>query len=76
MDAPQVPNLLPMKLKTRVTLSCPTYKVFVKISKRSVGDMVFKRTSKVARPSKPPGLPQGQRPYGQPKWCHILVPMW
>ena len=24
----------------------------------------------------PPGLPQGQRPYGQPKWCHILVPMW
>ena len=25
---------------------------------------------------KPPGLPQGQRPYGQPKWCHLLVPMW
>ena len=24
----------------------------------------------------PPGLPQGQRPYGQPKWCHILVSMW
>ena len=24
----------------------------------------------------PPGLPQGQRPYGQPKWCHILLPMW
>ena len=22
------------------------------------------------------GLPQGQKPYGQPKWCHILVPMW
>ena len=21
-----------------------------------------------------PGLPQGQRPYGQPKWCHLLVP--
>ena len=20
--------------------------------------------------------PQGQRPYGQPKWCHLLVPMW
>ena len=20
--------------------------------------------------------PQGQRPYGQPEWCHILVPMW
>ena len=25
---------------------------------------------------KPTGLPQGQRPYGQPKWCHLLVPMW
>ena len=25
---------------------------------------------------KPSGLPQGQRPYGQPKWCHLLVPMW
>ena len=22
------------------------------------------------------GLPQGQRPNGQPKWCHLLVPMW
>ena len=33
--------------------------------------MEFKPTSKVAGPSKPPGLPQGQRPYGQPKWCHI-----
>ena len=22
------------------------------------------------------GLPQGQRPHGQPKWCHLLVPMW
>ena len=19
---------------------------------------------------------QGQRPHGQPKWCHVLVPMW
>ena len=27
MGAPQVPNLLPMKLKTRVTLSYPTHKV-------------------------------------------------
>ena len=26
--------------------------------------------------NKPPGFPQGQRPYGKPKWCHILVPMW
>ena len=22
------------------------------------------------------GLPQGQRPNGQPKWCHLLVPVW
>ena len=25
---------------------------------------------------KPTGLPQGQRPSGQPKWCHLLIPMW
>ena len=25
---------------------------------------------------KPTGPPQGQRPNGQPKWCHLLVPMW
>ena len=25
---------------------------------------------------KPAGLSQGQRPYGQPKWCHLLIPMW
>ena len=25
---------------------------------------------------KPPSLPQGQRSYGQPKWCLLLVPMW
>ena len=65
-----------MKLKTRVTLSYPTHKVFVKVSKRSVVDMAFKTTSKVAEPSKTSWSPQGQRPYGQPKWCHLLVPMW
>ena len=50
MGALQVPNLPPMKLKTRVTLSYPTNKVFVKASKRSVVGMAFKPTSKVAEP--------------------------
>ena len=76
LGAPQVPNLPPMKLKTKVTLSCPTHKVFVKASKRSVVVMAFKPTSKVAEPSRSYWSPQGQRPYGQPKWCHLLVPMW
>ena len=52
MGAPQVPNLPPMKLKTRLTLSYPTHKVFVKASKRSVVGMAFKPTSKVAEPLK------------------------
>ena len=50
MGAPQVPNLPPMKLKIRVTLSYPTHKVFVKASKRSVVGMAFKPTSKVVEP--------------------------
>ena len=74
-SATKLANLSPMKLKIRVTLSYPTHKVFVKVSKRSVVDMAFKPTSKVAGASKPTGLPQGQRPYGQPKCCHLLVPM-
>ena len=48
----QLPKLPPMKLKIRVTLSFPTNKVFVKVSKRSVVDMPFKPTSKVAGPSR------------------------
>ena len=72
----QLPNLSPMKLKIRVILSYPTHKVFVKASKRSMVDVAFKGTSKVAGPSKASWSPQGQRPYGQPKWCHLLVPMW
>ena len=50
MGAQQVPNLPPMKLKRRVTLSYPTLKVFVKVSKRSVVGMAFKPTSKLAEP--------------------------
>ena len=74
--APQVPKLSPVKLKPRATLSYPTHKVFVKVSKRSVVDMAFKPLQRWQYHQEPPGLPQGQRPYGQPKWCHILVPMW
>ena len=47
-----------------------------KVSKRSVVDMASKLTSKVAEPSKTFWSPQGQRPNGQPKWCHLLVPVW
>ena len=50
--APQVPWLSPMKSELRVTLSYPTHKVFVKASRRSVVDMAFKPTSKVAVPSR------------------------
>ena len=74
--APQLSKLSPMKSKIRVTLSYPTHKVYVKASKRSVVDMAFKSTSKVVGPSKASWSPQGQRTYGQPKWCHLLVPMW
>ena len=38
----QVPKQPPIKLKLRATLSYPTHKVFVKVSKRSVVDMAFK----------------------------------
>ena len=48
----------------------------MKILNRFVVGMASKLTSKVAEPSKPTGLPQGQRPNGQPKWHHLLVPMW
>ena len=50
--APQVPKLSPVMLKPRATLSYPTHKVFVKVSKRSVIGMAFKPTSKVAASSR------------------------
>ena len=68
--APQLPNLSPMKLKIRVTLSCPTHKVFVKISKRSVVDMAFKPTSKVAGSSKASWSP----PRTKTLWSTKVVP--
>ena len=45
-------NQAAQPVKIRVTLSYPIHKVFVKVSKRSVVDMAFKPTSKVAGPSK------------------------
>ena len=45
--APQVPSLLPMTLKASVKLSYHTHKVSVKVSRRSVGGMAYKPTSKV-----------------------------
>ena len=61
---PQVPEQSPMKLKQRAILSYPTHKVFVKVLRRSVVDMAFKLTSKVAAPSRTSWSTQGQRPYG------------
>ena len=52
MGATIMPSLPTMECKVRATLSYPTHKVFVKVSKRSVVDMASKLTSKVAEPSK------------------------
>ena len=49
--APQGPPPPPEKLRVRATLSYPTHKVFVKVSKRSVAGMASKLTSKVVVPS-------------------------
>ena len=47
-----LPSLPTMEYKVRATLSYPTHKVFVKVSKRSVVGMASKLTSRVALPSK------------------------
>ena len=52
MGATTLPSLPTMECKVRVTLSYPTHKVFVKVSKGSVVDMASKLTSRVAKPSK------------------------
>ena len=66
----QVPKLSPVKLKLRATLSYPTCKVFVKVSKRSVVDMAFKPTSKVAVPSRTSWSP----PWTKTLWSTKVVP--
>ena len=68
--APQMPRLSPMKPKPRATLSYPTHKVFVKASKRSVLDMAFKPTSKVAAPSRTSWSP----PRTRTPWSTKVVP--
>ena len=49
--APQVPSPLPMKLKPRATVLYLTHKVSVKVSRRSLGRMAYRPTSKVVIPS-------------------------
>ena len=68
--APQLPNLSLMKLKIRVILSYPTHEVFVKVSKRSVVDMAFKPTSKVAGQSRASWSP----PRTKTLWSSKVVP--
>ena len=70
MGATTMPNLLTMKCKTRGTLSYPTHKVFVKVSKRSVVGMASKLTTKVAEPSKTPWSP----PRTKTQWSTKVVP--
>ena len=56
--------------KTRGTLSYPTHKVFVKVSKRSVVGMASKLTSQVAEPSKTFWSP----PRTKTQWSTKVVP--
>ena len=70
IGAPTMPSLLTMKCKTRGTLSYPTHKVFVKVSKRSVVGMASKLTSKVAEPSKAYWSP----PRIKTQWSTKVVP--
>ena len=72
----KVHSPLPMKLKLRVILLYLLHKVSVKASRRSVGGMAYRPTSKVVVPSGTYWSPQRQRPHGQQKWGHILVLMW
>ena len=70
MGAITMPSLLTTKCKTRGTLSYPTHKVFVKVSKRSVVGMASKLTSKVAEPSKTFWSP----PRTKTQWSTKVVP--
>ena len=70
MGATTMPSLLTMKCKTRDTLSYPTHRVFVKVSKRSVVGMASRLTSKVAEPSKTYWSP----PRTKTQWSTKVVP--
>ena len=66
----QLAKLPQMESNPRVTLSYPKHKVFVKTSKRSVVDMAFKPTSKVAAPSQTSWSPQRTKT----PWSTKVVP--
>ena len=59
-----------------ITVQVMLHKLNLELPYFKTTSLASKLTSKVAEPSKTPCLPQGQRPNGQPKWCHLLVPMW
>ena len=54
----------------------PSHKVFVKVSEDLWYIWHPNSLQRWQNHQKPSGLPQGQGPYGQPKWCHLQVPMW
>ena len=70
MGAITMPKLPTKECKVRVTLSFPTHKVFVKVSKRSVVGMASKLTSRVALPSKTSWSP----PRTKTLWSTKAVP--
>ena len=70
MGATFLPSLPTMECKVRGTLSYPTHKVFVKVSKGSVVDMASKLTSRVAEPSKTYWSP----PRKKTLWSTKVVP--
>ena len=70
MGAATMPKLPTKECKVRVTLSFPTHKVFVKVSKGSVVGMASKLTSRVALPSKTYWSP----PRTKTLWSTKVVP--
>ena len=67
---PQISKLPPIKSKLRVTLSYPHTSSLLKASKRSVVDMTFEPTSKVAMPSRTSWSP----PRTKALWSTKVVP--
>ena len=70
IGATKMPSLPTKECQVRVTLSYPTHKVFVKVSKRSVVGMASKLTSKVAELSKSYWSP----PRTKTLWSTKVVP--
>ena len=72
----QAPSLPPVKLKLRVILLYLIHKVSVRASRRSVGGMAYRPTSKVVVPSRTYWHPPRAKTPWSAKGGHILVPMW